>query len=632
MRRFLPPIRPRKEELVFTLIVIRSKLRTRTQCISFPITLSTFSREPKIIYPSGKYIVVKSVVDPSDCFVYRGHSFPTTVAKFSPNGYWVASADSSGKVRVWSWDNPEHLTKLETSVFAGSISDLQWDGESKKIVAVGDGAEMNAKVFTWDTGNSVGEMPGHVKKILSVAYKPTRPFRIMTGGEDFKTVFFAGPPFKVDHYNNNIHSNFINCVRYSPDGSKIISVGSDKKIQMYDGATGQPTEVLSDAHAGSIYSVAFSPDGLQFATSSADKTVKIWNTGSLTLEGIINISADPQISDAQVSLLWATFGLLSVSLNGNINMLEPSSTDGPVSLIQANQSAISSMFIDRVAGVLYTGSIDGVVCSRNLLSPNFECTKLVGTDKKSIYGAGHTGKVVGLIIAGGEIVSAGWDDKLRFASPETKQYHSELALNGQPVGVGISNTDCYVVVTTKEIALFRGQSKVAELSVSSLPYSPTCCDLLGEVEVAVGGSDNKTHVFGINGNTFTEIATIETRSAVTAVAYSPTGDFLAIGDTGRQVEVYERQGWSAKIKGKWVFHTSKINCLSWNPSGTILASGSTDENIFLWKINNPMSKIQLSYAHMGGVTGTGWLDDERLISIGNDHCACTWKIPLEEQV
>ena len=69
--------------------------------------------------------------------MYRGHQYPVTVAKFSPNGFWVASADTSGKVRVWSWDNPEHLTKLETSVFAGAVQDLDWDMESKKIVAAG---------------------------------------------------------------------------------------------------------------------------------------------------------------------------------------------------------------------------------------------------------------------------------------------------------------------------------------------------------------------------------------------------------------------------------------------------------------------------------------------------------------
>lgn len=64
-------------------------------------------------------------------------------------------------------------------------------------------------------------------------------------------VFAAGPPFKLEH-SNSCHSNFVNCIRYSPDGSKAVSVGSDKKIQFYDGATGQPTTEVVNAHAGTI--------------------------------------------------------------------------------------------------------------------------------------------------------------------------------------------------------------------------------------------------------------------------------------------------------------------------------------------------------------------------------------------
>jgi WD40 repeat protein len=97
-------------------------------------------------------------------------------------------------------------------------------------VAVGEGSGIMAKVFTWDTGNSAGEMVGHTKRILSCAFK-TRPFRIATASEDMRTIFYAGPPFKLDH-SNATHTNFVNCLRYAPDGSKYVSVGSDKKIQV----------------------------------------------------------------------------------------------------------------------------------------------------------------------------------------------------------------------------------------------------------------------------------------------------------------------------------------------------------------------------------------------------------------
>ena len=38
-----------------------------------------------------------------------------------------------------------------------------------------------------------------------------------------------GPPFKFDHSNGE-HKNFANCVRFSPDGTTAVSVGSDKKV------------------------------------------------------------------------------------------------------------------------------------------------------------------------------------------------------------------------------------------------------------------------------------------------------------------------------------------------------------------------------------------------------------------
>lgn len=62
---------------------------------------------------------------------------------------------------------------------------------------------------------------------------------------------------------NREHSNFVNCVRYSPDGSKFITVSSDKKGIIYDGKTCEKLGELSseDGHKGSIYAVSWSPDG-----------------------------------------------------------------------------------------------------------------------------------------------------------------------------------------------------------------------------------------------------------------------------------------------------------------------------------------------------------------------------------
>lgn len=42
----------------------------------------------------------------------------------------------------------------------------------------------------------MGDFDGHSRRVLSCEFKPTRPFRIATCGEDFLVNFYEGPPFK----------------------------------------------------------------------------------------------------------------------------------------------------------------------------------------------------------------------------------------------------------------------------------------------------------------------------------------------------------------------------------------------------------------------------------------------------
>lgn len=133
-------------------------------------------------------------------------------------------------MRIWAWDNPEHQLKIEVFGLGGAIKDLSWGPESKRIVCCGAGTGFNARAFMWDTGSNLGEVTGHSKRVISCDYRPVRPYRVITASEDTRTIFYNGPPFRLDHSNNDQHTNFINCVRFSPDGSKIATCSSDKKV------------------------------------------------------------------------------------------------------------------------------------------------------------------------------------------------------------------------------------------------------------------------------------------------------------------------------------------------------------------------------------------------------------------
>jgi WD40 repeat protein len=69
------------------------------------------------------------------------HTATTTVARFSPSGFYCASADVTGNVRIWDATQSENILKLAIRPLSSKINDLAWDGESKRIIVGGEGKD-----------------------------------------------------------------------------------------------------------------------------------------------------------------------------------------------------------------------------------------------------------------------------------------------------------------------------------------------------------------------------------------------------------------------------------------------------------------------------------------------------------
>jgi len=73
--------------------------------LAYAVSPSAITLGPKtyllMLGQSGKSIFLRSIDDPSISKQYVTHTAQTTVAKFSPSGYYVASGDASGSVKVW---------------------------------------------------------------------------------------------------------------------------------------------------------------------------------------------------------------------------------------------------------------------------------------------------------------------------------------------------------------------------------------------------------------------------------------------------------------------------------------------------------------------------------------------------
>lgn len=580
-----------------------------------------------IAYTSKSNVVIRSLSNPDECLIYQGHNADVTVARFSPNGYWVASGDVAGNVRVWAYDTDEHMCKLALVAFAGEIKDLCWDPESKRIVAVGDGRQIQAKCFMWDTGNSVGEVVGHTKRITSCTYKPQRPYRIFTAGEDFAVCFHAGPPFKFGAATKK-HTNFVNCVRYAPNGETAISVGSDKLGLFFDGKSGELAAELPNMHGGTVYCVAWKADSSQFVTCSADKSVKVWDAG--TRECVATYSLGAAVTDMQVGVVWAGDYLVSLSLSGALNYLDAAAPGAPPTQTLVGHVGNLTALCVGPGGAVATADFGGAICVRQ-----------PGAQAAHFAGKGHGKRVSGLAVSpAGVLYSVGWDDKLRASSIATmaalEGAAAEVVLPGQPAGVavGAAEPTVCVVATTKGVACVIDGAIAS--ATPETAWTATCVAISAdEALVAVGGTDSKIHLYALAaGGVLSEAGEIAGhRGALTSVAFSPDGSLLAAGDKNREICVWTVASREALVQGSWVFHATTVTSVAWSPSGKYVASGSLDEHIYLWEVpaekGASTKRTQFANAHRSGTTAVAFLDEGTLVSAGGDGASCTWKLPTE---
>ncbi|GMI03323.1 hypothetical protein TrRE_jg11615 [Triparma retinervis] len=445
----------------------------------------------------------------------------------------------------------------------------------------------------------------------------------MSGSEDFKTVFYAGPPFKREG-EAQVHSNYVNCVRFSPDGEAIVSVGSDKKLCVFEGKTGKHVKTVENLHDGSIYTATWFPEGGKVLTTSADKTAKVVSIPSG--EVLETYTLGSSISSFVVGgcVAGTTPTPYVITLSGDLHLLTSPTTSVST---HGHQGSIKSMCYDPQTSTIYTSGSDGRVLSWSKHSgtgPYVATPSTSGTLSQPSLSL-HSGSATQVVLSGsGHVVSCGWDDVARVVGKGDMREEGCVALGGQPKAAGADGGG--VVVATKDKLVCLGGGRIE--GTTEIGYMATAIAVKGEM-VVVGDDKNNIHVYNKEGGELKETNVVTGHTGViNSLSFNSSGTSLAAGDV-KEVRIWNTSDWSPLVKGKWQFHTSRITSLSWSPCGSYVASVGTDENLFVWCVGKKMRRLNFKFANKGGCNGVEWTGEGTIVTAGEDGCLAEWNVGEE---
>jgi len=266
---------------------------------------------------------------------------------------------------------------------------------------------------------------------------------------------------------------------------------------------------------------------------------------------------------------------------------------------------------------LYTGSYDSVVTRWNH-----------STGANDRVSGGHSNSITSVRVQGDDLHSISMDDTYRSTKHGQNYTGAATSLGSKPLALGVSRNAAGVALTgtfDQQVQLIRNGAVVATKSVTFNPQS-AAVNAAGTVG-AIGGDDNKIHLFNISGNNLTEGPLVEGhRYAVTAIAFSPDGKYIVSGDKNNTIILWNAVDHKMIHNNKFVYHSARINALEFSPDSKFVASCSLDTSVIIWNVADPDKRVHIKAAHHGAVNDVCWIDNNSVASVGADASLRTWNV------
>ncbi len=321
--------------------------------------------------------------------VLREQGARVAALQLGPSGSQLWSLDSAGE--LLAWDLTSSKADSVGKVSLGGMVKAAFNGDGTLLAHAGTDKEI--RVVKTTNLEEVCVLRGHRDTPYSMAFLPSS--RFLVSSSTAKDVILWDldrvPTLPIEPRG---HSAEIHGLAMSPDGTKVVTGGTDSSLRWWDAETGLLRRVLG-THGGRINSVAFSADGRWVVSGAIDGTVRVWDEAAGVTVKTIEVQSPPMC----VTFLDGSKTVASAHGDGTVRVWDRET--GTVQRTIKVGVRLWDMEADRAGRLAVTGS-DGAV---RLFEPS------TGRVLRTLRG--HTSDVWGVSWGpDGSLLSAGEDGKL----------------------------------------------------------------------------------------------------------------------------------------------------------------------------------------------------------------------------